>query len=60
MIRVLLFASVVVVAACGATNPNPSVAKGEACTKWEGEACTRSSQCFSLWCVNGECARREP
>jgi len=22
--------------------------------------CIRSSQCCSLWCVNGECERREP
>jgi hypothetical protein len=60
MIRVFLFAVVVIVAACGATNPNPSVAKGENCSKWEGQSCTHNSECCTLWCVNGECARREP
>jgi hypothetical protein len=62
MIRVFLIAMVVVIAACGARSPNATTAtNAKAQTlKWEGESCIHSSECFSLWCANGECVRREP
>jgi hypothetical protein len=60
MIRMSLLALAVVVAACGATNPRPTVATGEQCSRWDGQSCTRDTQCCSLWCVNDACARREP
>ena len=59
MIRTALVALVVLVSACGASNPK-TAARGEECSRWDGEPCSRDTQCCSLWCVNGGCARREP
>ena len=61
MIRTTLIALIVLVAACGASNPKTAAAaRGEECSRWDGEPCSRDTQCCSLWCVNGGCARREP
>ena len=60
MIRMGILIVAVVVAACGATNTNATVASTEQCSRWDGESCTRDTQCCSLWCVNHSCTRREP
>jgi hypothetical protein len=60
MIRTLVLTLAVIVTACGASAPRPAVASGEEASRWDGQACSRDTQCFSLWCANHECVRREP
>ncbi len=62
MIRATFVTFVVLLSACGATTTtSPKTAsRGEDCSRWEGESCTHDAQCCTLWCVNGDCARREP
>jgi len=61
MLRSIVFASFLALAACGAAPGDVHQARAaKKSAGWQGDPCGRDSDCNTLWCVNGECAIREP
>jgi hypothetical protein len=55
---VLLFFGAAVLVACGAGNANRNYRSAAGACWQDDSQCARSSDCCSLWCVNGYCSER--
>ncbi|MGD0528598.1 MAG: hypothetical protein ABSE49_25915 [Polyangiaceae bacterium] len=59
---VLLVCAALSLVACGASDAKRNYLLGSGPSVcWDVDSeCRRSSQCCSMWCVNGYCAQRDP